>query len=275
VLASIIRKEVITLPNLNTTDVLTDNQLGYLASSLPKPKARTGRPGYSNTELLPGILKVLRSGMRWRDLDRKNFPSGVTHWRRLRFWGLKFGLKVTWEGILKKLHKSNKLNLNIVSIDGSLVPSFGFSDTTGYSGKYKKTGTKISTLVDFLGTPFNVVFASGNTHDMPLAVPTIINNVVGKPGIILADKGYDSDKLRLKLKESGINSNIAVRNSGRRKDKIKYNIPLGKLRFKIERTNAWIKSFRRLHFRFDVTFASFQALTYLALIVICLRKLIS
>lgn len=266
---------MITLPNINTTDVLNVNQLEYLASSLPKPRANTGRPSYSNNDLLPGILKVLRSGMRWRDLDRKDFPTGVTHWRRLRFWGLKFGLKITWESILKRLNELKKLNLNIASIDGSLIQSFSFLDTTGYSGKYKKTGTKISTLVDFLGTPFNVVFASGNTHDMPMAIPTIINNVVGKPGTILADKGYDSDKLRLKLKESGIYSNIAVRNSGRRKYKIKYNIPLGKMRFKIERTNAWIKSFRRLHFRFDVTFASFQALTYLALIVICIRKLIN
>jgi transposase len=266
---------VITLPNINTTDVLNTSQLEYLASRLSFPKARTGRPSYSNRELLPGILKVLRSGMRWRDLDHRDFPSGVTHWRRLRFWRLKFSLKLTWEEILQKLYKLNKLDLKIASIDGSLIQSFSFSDTTGYSGKYKKTGTKISTLVDFLGTPFNVVFASGNTHDMPLAIPTIINNTVGKPGTILADKGYDSDKLRLTLNKLGINSNIAVRNIKGRKETINYNIPLGKMRFKIERTNAWIKSFRRLHFRFDVTFASFQALTYLALIVICIRKLIN
>mgnify|MGYP001597934138 FL=1 len=198
----------------------------------------------------------------------------MTHWRRLRFWGLRFGLKRTWNLILQKLRGLNKLNLNIASIDGSLVPSFNFLDTTGYSGKYKKTGTKISTLVDFLGTPLNVVFASGNKHDMPLAIPTIANNSVGKPRVILADKGYDSDKLRFKLNQSGIYSNIAVRNIKHRKSIQSYNKNLGKMRFKIERTNAWIKSFRRLHFRFDYTLASFQALTYLALIVICLRKLI-
>lgn len=265
---------MITLPNTNTTDVLNSNQLEYLAKELPCPKADTGRPSYSNIELLPGILKVLRSGSRWRDLDRKDFPSGVTHWRRLRFWGVRFGLKKTWGLILKKLHKLNKLNLNIASIDGSLIQSFNFLDTTGYSGKYKKTGTKISTLVDFLGTPFNVVFASGNKHDMPLAIPTITNNMVGKPRLILADKGYDSDKLRSRLNQAGIYSNIAVRNIKHRKININYNKNLGKMRFKIERTNSWIKSFRRLHFRFDYTLASFQALTYLALIVICLRKLI-
>lgn len=266
---------MITLPNLNTTDVLNDNQLEYLASKLPKPCALTGRPSYSNKELLAGILKVLRSGMRWRDLDRKNSPTSITHWRRLRFWNSKFGLKNTWCLILKRLDEFNRLDLNIASVDGSLVPSFNFLDTTGFSGKYKKTGTKLSVITDFLGTPLNVVFASGNKHDVSFAIPTITNNPIGKPNTILADKGYDSDKLRLKLEDFGINSNIAVRHIGDRKETINYNIPLGKMRFKIERTNAWIKSFRRLHFRFDVTLASFKALTYLALIVICIRKLIN
>lgn len=265
---------MITLPDINTTDVLNVNQLEYLASRLPQPAANTGRPGYTNLELLAGILKVLRSGCRWRDLDRNGSPTGVTHWRRLRFWGKQLGLKNTWNLILKELHKLNRLDLSVASIDGSLVPSFNFLDAVGYSGKYKKTGTKISTLVDFLGTPFNIVFASGNKHDMPLAISTITNNPVGKPNTILADKGYDSDKLRLSLNEAGINSNIPIRNIKNRKQQENYNIPLGKMRFKIERTNAWIKSFRRLHFRFDYTLASFSALTYLGLIVICLRKLI-
>ena len=273
-LASISRKEVITLPNSYNTDVLKFDQIEYLASRLPKPKANTGRPSYPNLELLPGILKVLRSGMRWRDLDDKRFASGVTHWRRLRFWQRNFGLKDVLGFILDKLKALKKLNLNIASIDGSLVPSFNFFDTTGYSGKYKKTGTKISTLVDFWGTPFNIVFASGEKHDMPLAIPTIANNPVGKPNMILADKGYDSDPFRFKLREVGIDTNIPNRNIKNRKKQKNYNIPLGKMRFKIERTNAWIKSFRRLHFRFDYTLTSFQAMTYLALIVICLRKLL-
>ncbi len=211
--------------------------------------------------------------MRWRDLDRRDLPSGVTHWRRLRFWGMKFGLRNTWNLILKKLNQHNKLKLNIASIDGSLVQSFNFMDTSSYSGKYKRTGTKISTITDFLGLPFNIVFASGERHDMPLAIPTIANNLVGKPEIILADKGYDSDKFRFRLKENGINTNIPNRDIKNRKKQKDYNISLGKMRFKVERTNAWIKSFRRLRFRFDYTLASFQNLTYLGLIVICLRKL--
>lgn len=270
----LVRKKVITLPNTHTTDVLTVSQLEYLASKLPKPNASTGRPAYTNLELLPGILRVLRSGCRWRDLDSDNCPSGVTHWRRIGFWQSRLGLKDVWSVLLRKLHRLSRLDLRITCLDGSLVPSFNFLDTTGYSGKYKKTGTKLSVITDFLGTPFNLVFASGNKHDMPLAIPTIANNPVGKPGTILADKGYDSDKLRLKLNKEGIHTNIPIRRMRNRKQQQGYSIPLGKMRFKVERTNAWIKSFRRLRFRFDYTLASFQAFTYLAVIVICLRKLL-
>jgi transposase len=45
--------------------------------------AATGCPAYSNRELLPGILKVLRSGSRWCDLDSPDCPHATTHWRRL------------------------------------------------------------------------------------------------------------------------------------------------------------------------------------------------
>ena len=72
---------------LVSCDVLSPRQLAFLADRLPElPRARTGRPAYSNRDLLPGILRVLRSGCRWRDLDRSGSPSGVTHWRRLRYW---------------------------------------------------------------------------------------------------------------------------------------------------------------------------------------------
>ena len=262
-----------TLPKYNTTDVLTYSQLEYLAKKLLSPSADTGRPAYTNLDLLPGILKVLRSGMRWRDLNRYGYPTGITHRRRLRFWERRSSLRNIWSVILKKLYRLKRLDLRFASIDGSLIPSFDFTDTTGYFGKYHKVGTKISTLVDFLGTPFNIIFAKGNKHDAPFAIPTISNNPVGKPETILADKGYDSNKLRTFLTSVKIHPNITPRNIKGRKSIPDYNIPLGKMRFKVERTNAWIKSFRRLHFRFDYTLTSFKAFTYLALIVICLRKL--
>jgi hypothetical protein len=47
-----------------------------------------------------------------------------------------------------------------------------------------------------------------------------------------------------------------------------------KKRFVVERTNAWVKSFKRLRFRFDYKASSFEAFLYLAIIVICVRRLL-
>jgi hypothetical protein len=68
-------------------DVLSPGQLTFLAKRLPEPpRARTVRPAHSNHDLVPDILRVLRSGYRWRDLDRSGSPSGITHWRLFRSW---------------------------------------------------------------------------------------------------------------------------------------------------------------------------------------------
>jgi transposase len=69
----------IPLPKIYPTDVLSEKQLEFIASHLPEPHAATGCPAYSNRELLPGILKVLRSGCRWRDLDSPDCPHATTH----------------------------------------------------------------------------------------------------------------------------------------------------------------------------------------------------
>lgn len=264
---------MITLPNSYKTDVLNEEQLEVLASLLPQPKSNTGRPSYSNKQLLPGILRVLRSGMRWRDLDDVNLPSGVTHWRRLRFWNEKLGLRNTLENLIKILLNEDKLDLRCGSLDGSLIPSFNFADTTGYSGKHNRTGTKISNLVDFQGIPLNTVFAPGNTHDIKLALPTIMNCLV-KILKLLADKGYDSDDFRLILRSNQIEPNIPNRNIKNRIKDPNYNPTLNKMRFKIERTQAWMKSFRRVRFRFDYTLKSFSAFVFLTLIVILVKKIV-
>lgn len=224
---------------------------------------------------------MLRSGCRWRDLDLPDFPSGVTHWRRLRFWQEKSALGSVWFWLLNQLAKHQKIGLATASLDGSLVPSYRFGQTTGYSGKHHQTGIKISSVVEGNGLPLCAVLAPGNVHDLELAVATIGKVRVGKqtrPGIILADKGYDSTGFRRVLRSRGIKTNIPERQyQGRRKlgRPPKYDKELGKRRYTIERTNAWWKSFRRLHFRFDRYVSSFEALFYLGAIVICVRKLVA
>ena len=55
------------MSSLVVSNVLTPRQLAFVAERLPEwPCAARGRRPYSNLQLLPGILRVLQSGCRWR-----------------------------------------------------------------------------------------------------------------------------------------------------------------------------------------------------------------
>lgn len=278
---------MIILPLTYTTDVLDEDQLVFVALRLPQPKACTGRPAYSNQELLSGILYVLRSGCRWRDLNRRGLPSAVTHWRRLRYWQRKSGIEKVWMLILKLLLREDKLNLKQTSIDGSLMHSYAFKDTTSYSGHHKKVGTKISTVVDRSGIPISRLESVGSENDWIMAIPTIENipsQLRERIGKMLADKGYDNSHMRAYLTSLGINPDIPEKGpyltlrekisllaAGEYQPKRKTS---NHHRFVVERTFAWTKSFRRLKFRFDYSMTSFTAFLNLAFVVICIRKLL-
>src|SRR5215210_8809341 len=209
-----------------SNDVLTPRQLAFIADRLPEPpRARTGRPAYSNRDLLPGILRVLRSGCRWRDLDRSGSPSGVTHWRRLRYWHKRKGYRQVWRTLLNLLVQSKRLDRSLVSLDGTLIPSQEFAEQTGYSGKQRAFGTKLSLLVDRAGTPIAVSVAPGNYHDTPLGVLTLANIFKPLPILrdilpdaaktaeptLLADKGYDSLRFRQFVQDHGYRPLIPTR----------------------------------------------------------------
>lgn len=277
-----------------TSDVLSPRQLTFLAERLPEPPpARTGRPAYSNRDLLPGILRVLRSGCRWRDLGRPGQPSGVTHWRRLRYWHRTKGFRRVWRTLLNLLVQSKRLDRSLVSLDGTLTPSQEFTEQTGYSGKHRSVGTKLSLLVDRAGTPLAVSVAPGNYHDGALGFLTVAN-IYKPPSILrgilpdaakaaeptlLADKGYDSLRFRRFVQERGFRPLIPARRCIPAEQAVgelyAEDTTLRRKRYVVERTLGWLKGFRRLRYRVDRTAASFHAFVYLAVLVLCVRRLIT
>lgn len=205
----------------------------------------------------------------------------MTHWRRLRFWETKSKLWWVWRQVLSLLLKLDRVNLSVGTIDGTLIQSFRFKQTTGYSGKHHHVGTKLSAVTDRQGLPLALVLAPGQRHDLPLAIPTLKRLRVGnrtRLEMVLTDKGFDSASLRTALRKRGIKTNIPRRQYQRRRKRgrpPKYDKHLGKERFVVERTNGWLKSFRRIRFRYDYTLASFRGLVLLSSIVVCVRRLVA
>ncbi len=103
---------------------LTDRQWGKIEPHLPKPKQsrKGGRPPADNRACFEGILWVLRSGARWKDLPQK-YPSPSTCWRRLRDWE-KVGLWLKiWRVFLSELDEAGKLDWSETFADGSFAPA--------------------------------------------------------------------------------------------------------------------------------------------------------
>jgi transposase len=77
--------------------ILTDEQWERIAPHLPEHvrSVKGGRPPADDRECLEGILWLLRTGSRWRDIPG-DLPSGSTCWRRLQEWA--------GEGVLREIH---------------------------------------------------------------------------------------------------------------------------------------------------------------------------
>jgi transposase len=104
--------------------LLTDEQWEHIKPFIPQrhvsPKG--GRPPADDRKCFEGILWVLRSGARWRDLPDE-FPSPSTCWRRINEW-MDAGVFIEmWHAFLDKLDQQGRLDWDEVFVDGSFAPA--------------------------------------------------------------------------------------------------------------------------------------------------------
>ncbi len=90
-----------------------------------------------------------------------------------------------------------------------------------------------------------------------------------KAAAILADKGYDADRLRGKIEEQGATAVIPPRRH--RKTKLTYDETLYKKRNFIERFFNKLKHFRRVATRYDKLLANFLGFIKIAAFAIWIR----
>jgi IS5 family transposase len=87
-----------------------------------------------------------------------------------------------------------------------------------------------------------------------------------RPGKVHADKAYDHRRCRAYLRRRGIRPRIARR-------LVDSSARLGRHRWTIERTGAWLGGWRRLRIRYERSAERFYALAMLACSVICFNAL--
>ena len=94
-----------------------------------------------------------------------------------------------------------------------------------------------------------------------------------RPARLIADKAYDSDPLRKRLKSLKIDL-IAPHRSNRKKPKTQDGRKLRRYRkrWKVERTFAWVGNYRRLVVRYERDIKMYQAFFHLACLMITLNR---
>jgi transposase len=103
---------------------LSDEQWEKIAPFLPEPQASPwgGPKPIANRPCFEGILWVLRSGARWKDLP-SSYPSPSTCWRRQRTWEEQEVWLTAWRGFLGQLDSQGQLDWAETFADGSFAPA--------------------------------------------------------------------------------------------------------------------------------------------------------
>ena len=101
--------------------LLSEEQWQRIEPLLPKLRSK-GRRWSDNREVFEGILWVLKTGARWRDLPPK-YPSASTCWRRLRLWEERGVWLKIWRAFLRELDQRGRLDWSESFLDGSFAPA--------------------------------------------------------------------------------------------------------------------------------------------------------
>ncbi len=103
---------------------LSDQQWEIIADLFPEtpPRPRGGRPPYSNRECLEGILFVLLTGCRWKDLPR-TFPSKSVCHQRFQKWSQLGVFQQAWLRLLMMKKQLGQINLETIIGDGTFIPA--------------------------------------------------------------------------------------------------------------------------------------------------------
>ena len=127
-------------------------------------------------------------------------------------------------------------------------------------------------MVDAQGIPLAIEVTPANRHDSRMlepmldAIPPLKTGRRGRPrhrpAKLHADKGYDYQRCRQACRRRGIQHRIARKG-------IESKTRLGRHRWVVERTFAWLARYRRLTIRYERLVAMHRAFLHLGCALIC------
>ncbi|MGC5343777.1 IS5 family transposase [Streptomyces sp. DT171] len=258
--------------------LVPDGLWELVAPLLPPFKSRPQGGGTAPCDeraVFAAVVYVLTSGCAWRHLPEAFGVSPATAHRRFTVW--------TKAGLWRRLHRAV---LDELGTRGELDWASAIVDAAGVRAKRGsltgpnpvdrgKKGSKLHVLSEAQGIPLAVAVSAANTNDtlglkpLVLGIPAIRSRQGPRrrrPVKLRADKAYFSAEHFAWLRERGIVPRIA-------RPGIESSERLGRHRWKIERSIAWLFGYRRLTVRYERKGSHFLAFLGLAAALTCYKKL--
>lgn len=213
-----------------------------------------------------GILYRMRTACPWRDLPEA-FGAWNKVYKRFNAWSASDIWRKVFEALVVEP------DMEWVFIDGTCIKahqhSAGASSKADEAiGKSRAGNTsKIHMAVDAHGLPIEFEITGGQVNDCVQAPSLIAKLALAET--IIADKGYDSEKLRKQIEEQGAMAVIP-----RKRNSIKGNADLDRGLYKnrhlVENVFARLKQYRAVATRFDKLRRNYDSVVALACAVLWL-----
>ena len=227
----------------------------------------------------------MKTGCQWRELPIKQFFSGDDKpiWQSVYYhyskWCKYCCFKTIWENLALKF--KDNFDLEVINIDGSHTPAKRGGDCVEYQARKKCKTTNMLFMTDkngnFLACSDPI---SGNHNDSyellenlkKMKAFTLLKDA--DMPVLNADSGFDSMPFFICCTENNVIPNIKDNIRNRRfidEDSSKLLFPSDYTkRFVIERSFAWLDSFKLLLIRYEVQSTKWLQLHFLAFSILML-----
>jgi len=217
---------------------------------------------YLLDDILIRILYILKTGLCWRSLDHFYFNNKIVKWKsgRSRIYAVRKSVyfhfcRFVNNNIFKKLFmklrtqyiQNNKIHIQI--IDSTFILNKNGKNFIARNKFYKnKNCNKVSIITDVNGTPLSVFVKTGNKHDLSFMnyhkYDLFVRNKNKSNIILLADKGYESKKIRTSINQ--FNYQMMIPKKSNMKQFYQFDKNLYKKRIIVEHAFQKIKAFRKI-----------------------------
>ncbi|MCV6591820.1 MAG: IS5 family transposase [Silicimonas sp.] len=264
-------------------DLMSDEEWAFFEHFVLAVRAPNGRKPTNHRLVLDGIFWITRTGAPWRDLPEE-FGKWSSVYRQFRRWTLA-GL---WEDIMEVLNQSGAVPAALQTIPLGGKAACRAADSTVIRAHHQAAGgkrgtprqdfgrsrggftTKIHLLVNAAGLPMRTEITPGQTSDY-IGFDLVMADNLPAPRVLLADRGYDADRIRDTLEKRDALPVIPMRKS--RKKHVGVDRKLYRLRNMVERCFNKLKNARRVATRYDKTAESFLGFIDFTSIRLWLRHL--